>query len=229
MRACQRTLAKSSEISAGQVVPPGVLEALDKVEGLDQRLILRRRAKREQVGQTEQFGPIRAIKAPHQGPIIIVVVGRDLLVACPAGLQRHHSAVKMSRTPWPKAALSSGVWIVSSMTSAKTASICSSSSRCCSCSSWRCFLAEVVVRRMRLRSISTNCVAGLDLGVIEETDEQTIASGLVMDVAHVADVEGRGFRGKLLHLGVGNLGEEGAGRQDGFQPREARRSTAASA
>jgi hypothetical protein len=33
----------------GQVVPPGVLEMLDKVERLDQRLMLRRRAERERV------------------------------------------------------------------------------------------------------------------------------------------------------------------------------------
>ena len=69
----------------GQVVSLGVLEALDEVEGLDQRLILRRRAKGEHVGQTEQLGPIRAIKAPHQGPIIVVVVGRHLLVTFPKG------------------------------------------------------------------------------------------------------------------------------------------------
>ena len=64
----------------GQVVSPGVLEALDEVEGLHQRLILCRRAKREHVGQEEQFGPIGTIQAPHQGPIVITVVGRDLLV-----------------------------------------------------------------------------------------------------------------------------------------------------
>ena len=36
----------------GQVVAPGMLEALDEVEGLNQRLIVCRRAKREDVGQT---------------------------------------------------------------------------------------------------------------------------------------------------------------------------------
>ena len=38
----------------------------------------------------------------------------------------------------------------------ETASICSSNSRCCSCSSLSRSLAAVVVCRMRLRSISTN-------------------------------------------------------------------------
>src|SRR5262244_2528776 len=49
------------------------------------------------------------------------------------------------------------------------------------------------------------CVAGVHLGLIEETNKQTVASGMVLDIAHVADVEGGGFRGKLLHLGVGNV------------------------
>jgi hypothetical protein len=49
----------------GQVVAPGVLKALDKVEGLNQRLIMRRRAKHEHVGQAEQLSPIGAIKPPH--------------------------------------------------------------------------------------------------------------------------------------------------------------------
>ena len=65
-------------------------------------------------------------------------------------------------------------------------------------------------------------VAGLYLGVIEEAYEQTVASGLVLDVAHIADVEGGSFCGKLLHLGMGNVGEEGACRQEIFEPREAR-------
>jgi hypothetical protein len=49
----------------GQVVPPGVLEKLDRVEGRDQRLILRRRAKRQYVGQAKQLGLVRAIKTPQ--------------------------------------------------------------------------------------------------------------------------------------------------------------------
>ena len=71
----------------GQVVSPDVLEALDEVEGLHQRLIVRRCAKREHVGQAEQLGPIGAIQAPHQGPIIVVVVGGDLFVAFPEGFR----------------------------------------------------------------------------------------------------------------------------------------------
>jgi hypothetical protein len=57
----------------------------------------------------------------------------------------------------------------------------------------------------------------------EETQQQTVASGSVMEIAHVADIESRGFRGKLLHLGVGNAGQAGAGRQESFEPRETRR------
>jgi len=64
----------------GQVVPPGVLETLDKVEGLNQRLMLRRRAKRQHVGQAKPLGPVRPIKPPHQGPVILMVGGRDVLV-----------------------------------------------------------------------------------------------------------------------------------------------------
>ncbi len=66
-------------------------------------------------------------------------------------------------------------------------------------------------------------VAGMHLGLVQETDQQTVASGLVLDVAHIPDVEGGSFCGKLLHLGMGNVGEEGPGRQEGFEPRETRR------
>ena len=50
---------------SGHIIASGVLEALNKAERIEQRLVLRCRAKREQVGQTEEFRAIRAIKAPH--------------------------------------------------------------------------------------------------------------------------------------------------------------------
>ena len=81
--------ADASEVERNlirQVISLGVLKALDEVKRLDQRLILRRRAKGEHVGQTEQLGPVRAIKAPHQGPVIVVVVCRHVLVTFPKGL-----------------------------------------------------------------------------------------------------------------------------------------------
>jgi hypothetical protein len=57
-------------------------------------------------------------------------------------------------------------------------------------------------------------VTGLDLGVIEKTDEQAVTPGRGRDVTQVTDIEGRGFCGKLLHFRVGKRGEEGPGRQD---------------
>jgi hypothetical protein len=52
-------------------------------------------------------------------------------------------------------------------------------------------------------------VACVDLGLVEETDEQAMAPGSVSNVAHVADVQSSSFRSKLLYLRVGNLGQEG--------------------
>ena len=54
----------------------------------------------------------------------------------------------------------------------------------------------------------------LDLSLIKETDEQAITPRVVVDIAHVAHIEGGGLRGKLLNLSVGNLFEEGLCRQD---------------
>src|SRR5262249_19209850 len=68
---------------SGEIVPLGVLEALNEMESLNQRLIVGRRTEREHVRQTEQLGPIRAIKAPQQGSIVIVVIGGHLRVAVP--------------------------------------------------------------------------------------------------------------------------------------------------
>ena len=64
-------------------------------------------------------------------------------------------------------------------------------------------------------------VACVDLGLIEETHEQAVAPGLVRDVTHVADIQGGSFRGKLLYLRGGNLGQEGTCRYNGFELREA--------
>ena len=69
-----------------QVTALGVLKALDEVQSLDQRLIVRRRAKGKHVGQTEQLGPVRAIKTLYQGPVIVIMVGRHLLVTFSQGL-----------------------------------------------------------------------------------------------------------------------------------------------
>ena len=52
----------------------------------------------------------------------------------------------------------------------------------------------------------------LNLGVIEKTDEQAIPSRSVVNMAHVADFEGRGLRRKLLNLCVRDLCQEGPGR-----------------
>src|SRR5215813_2833049 len=65
------------------------------------------------------------------------------------------------------------------------------------------------------------CVARVDLGLVEETEEQAVAPRLVSNVAHATNVQGGSFRGKLLDLRVGNLGETGTGRYNGFKPPEA--------
>ena len=59
----------------GEMLALSVLEPLNKVESLDEGLILRRRMEGQQMGQAKEFGSVRPIKAPHQGPIVIVVVG----------------------------------------------------------------------------------------------------------------------------------------------------------
>ena len=48
-------------------------------------MVVGRRVKREQVGQPEEFRAVRAIKAPQQGPVVIAVVGGDLLVLVTQG------------------------------------------------------------------------------------------------------------------------------------------------
>ena len=132
-----------------------MLETLNKVEGLDQRLILGRRAKRQHVGQAKQFGSVGPKKTPHQGPIIIVVVGRDVLVTFPKDFGSTISVQNISH------ALAQGGVIVRRVEGLiediredrehlffKLAILV--------LQLFEVLLAEVVVRRMRLRSISTN-------------------------------------------------------------------------
>jgi hypothetical protein len=47
------------------MVPLGVLETLNKVKGLNQRLILRRRMERQQMRQSKELSSVGPIKAPH--------------------------------------------------------------------------------------------------------------------------------------------------------------------
>jgi hypothetical protein len=42
-------------------------------------------------------------------------------------------------------------------------------------------------------------IAGLDLGLIEETDQLAVAPGSVVNITHVANIEGRGLRRELLN------------------------------
>src|SRR4029450_8738926 len=63
-------------------------------------------------------------------------------------------------------------------------------------------------------------IAGLHLGLREETEEETPAPR-GMDVTHVAYVEGGRFGRKLAYFGMGNPCENAVWRQDRFQPGQA--------
>ena len=190
---------------SGDVVAAGVLEALDKVEGLEQGLVVRRRAKREQVGQPEEFGPIRAIKAPHQGPVIIMVVGGDLLIALP---QRFGAPMRLQQVA---DAVAQGGFLVFRGVDRLVEDLGKDRQHLLF------QLAMLVVQLFEplfggvggaphaLEEHLDQLVARLDLGVMEETEEQALAPGPMQDIAHVAHVEGGGLRGKLLNLGVGNV------------------------
>ena len=193
----------------GHIVAAGVLEALNKAERVEQGVVVRRRAKREQVGQPEEFGAIRAIKAPHQGPIVVMVVGGHLLVPLP---QRFGAPMRFQQVADTVAQRGFLVFrdvdrLVEDLGE--------------DCQHLLFQLAMLLVQLFEplfggvggvphaLEEHLDQLVARLDLGVMEETEEQAIAPGLMMDIADVAHVEGGGLRGKLLNLGVGNVAQKG--------------------
>ena len=80
----------------GDRVTPGVLEALNKGQGIEERVLLGRGVQRQQVGQPEEFRTIRPIKTPHERPIVIMMVRRHLLVPFP---QRFGAPMRVQQVP----------------------------------------------------------------------------------------------------------------------------------
>jgi hypothetical protein len=63
----------------------------------------------------------------------------------------------------------------------------------------------------------------LDLGMMEETEQETPAVRAMQDRADITQVEGRSLCSKLCNLGVGNAAEKGRRGANRFQPCEALR------
>src|SRR5262249_39210995 len=55
---------------------------------------------------------------------------------------------------------------------------------------------------------------------MEETEQQTPAPWGIQNRTHIAHVEGRGLRSKLLHLRVGNAPQKGLRGENRFEPGE---------
>ncbi len=207
----------------GHIVAPGVLEALNKGERIEQCVLVGRGAKREQVGQPEEFRAIRTIKAPHEGTVIVMMVCGDLLVPLP---QRFGSPMRLQQLA---DAVAQGGFLVFRDVNRVIEHLREDREHLLfQLTMLLMQLFEPLFRRVggvahALEEHVDQLVPCLDLGVMEETEQETPAPGSMQNRTDIAQVEGRGLGGKLLNLGVGNAAEKGLRGDDRFQPREALR------